>query len=62
MIDRFGLVNSKRLDNMYKMLQNTYYFEHEITTFVQYFSTTAVQPLAYWSCGTSLQRFTLISD
>ena len=34
MIDGFGLVEWKRLDNVYKMSQNMYYFEHEITTFV----------------------------
>ena len=62
MIDGFGLVEWKRLDNVYKMSQNIYYFENEITTFVQCFGKTAVQHLAYWSCGTSLQRFTLIRD
>ena len=38
MIESFSLVKRKRLDNLYMLSQNTHYFEHEITTFVQPFS------------------------
>ena len=46
MIDRFNLVKWKRLDNVYKMSQNTYYFEHEISTFLRRFCKTVMQRLA----------------
>ena len=46
MIDRFNLVKWKRLDNVYKMSQHTYYFEHEITMYVRRFSQTVMQRLA----------------
>ena len=59
MIDRFGLVNSKRLHNVYTMSQDTNCFEHEITMFVRSFSIFLMQRLVYSSCKTYLQRVLL---